>query len=59
MTQGMIERRLTALEAPRNVRDAGQTIDRYQAARNQPPKDLVGYVANWLRKARENNRYGR
>ena len=59
MTQGPIEERLIELDAPRNVRDAGKTIDRYSASSLPPPKDVVDYIKNWLNHERGNNRYGR
>lgn len=55
----MIALELQAMQAPRNVVDAGKEIDKRVQAGLRPPMEYVAYVRNWVNKQRENNRYGK
>ena len=55
----MIEHELKALNAPRNVVDAGRLIDQRTTAKMSPPRDVVQLVTQWVSRNMGNNRYGK
>ena len=55
----MIEHELRALNAPRNVVDAGRLIDQRTTAKLSPPRDVVQLVTQWVSRNMGNNRYGK
>jgi len=53
-----INQELEALNAPRNVLDAGLEVQKYLDAGSRPPFGLVTYIERWVGRQREQNRYG-
>ena len=54
-----IKTELAELNAPRNVRDAGNEIQKSLDAGLRPPYGLVTYVERWVSRQREQNRWGK
>lgn len=54
-----LEAELNELGAPRDVVDAGKRIDQYADAKLRPPRDLVGFVYDWVGRSQAQNRWGK
>jgi len=54
-----IKAELEALDAPRDVLDAGEKCEHAIEAGIRPPASLVAFIQDWVGRARRQDRYGK